>query len=108
MILDPAARPPIKVRDGVSVRLPSPDDPDFSRAHAVANVGFSVPGTAVGTEGQRERDEHAARSSPAVDEFMGARARDGWSVSAAAFDETGPLAVATHQPVGTTTEIVGV
>jgi ribosomal protein S18 acetylase RimI-like enzyme len=108
MILDPAARTPIRVPDGIAVRLLSREDPDFLRAHAVANVGFGVPGTAIGAEGQRERDERAATTSPAVDEFMRARARDGWSVSAAAFDETGPLAVATHQPVGTTTEVVGV
>jgi predicted GNAT family acetyltransferase len=45
---------------------------------------------------------------PQVLDFMRDRARRGWSISYAAFDANGPIAVATHQPVGSVTEIVGV
>jgi ribosomal protein S18 acetylase RimI-like enzyme len=93
---------------GVEIRQVSGDDEDFARAHAVANVGFSVPGTAVGREGATERDERAGSMTPEVLEFMRARARGNLSVTYAAFDETGPISVGTHQPVRGVSEIVGV
>jgi ribosomal protein S18 acetylase RimI-like enzyme len=108
MVLDRNAQARITPPDGIEVRLLSPDDQDFARAHAVANVAFGVPGTAIGPHAADERDARAAQTAVAVTEFMRSRARDGWSISAAAFDETGPIAVATHQPVGDTTEVVGV
>jgi len=49
-----------------------------------------------------------AATSTAIAEFQRTRARDGLSISYAAFDEGGPICVGTHQPVGDVTEIVGV
>jgi ribosomal protein S18 acetylase RimI-like enzyme len=94
--------------NGISVRLVDADDEDFARVHAVANVGFGAAGTQIGPEGADERDEQALAMKPQVLEFMRDRAREGWSVSYAAFDESGPIAVGTHQPVAGATEIVGV
>jgi len=94
--------------DGVEIRLVDADTPDLNRAHAVAHVAFSVPGTAVGPAGTKERDERAVATKPEVETFMRERHRTGLSISYAAFDETGPIAVGTHQPVGDITEIVGV
>jgi ribosomal protein S18 acetylase RimI-like enzyme len=94
--------------DGVSIRLVGPDDPDFARAHAVAEVGFGAEGTQVGPEGAAQRDERAAAAKPNVMDFMRDRARRGVSITYAAFDDTGPIAVGTHQPVEAVTEIVGV
>jgi ribosomal protein S18 acetylase RimI-like enzyme len=92
----------------VVVRVVGADEPDFARAHAVANVGFGAGGTAVGPEGAIERDESAAAMKPQVAEFMRERARRALSITYAAFDGSGPICVGTHQPVGDVTEIVGV
>ena len=94
--------------EGVDIRLVDADDEKFAAAHAVASVGFGAAGTQVGPEGAKERDAHAAAMKPASLDFMRNRARRGWSISYAAFDETGPIAVGTYQPVGDVTEIVGV
>ncbi|HEY5489190.1 MAG TPA: GNAT family N-acetyltransferase [Candidatus Limnocylindrales bacterium] len=98
----------IEAPAGVAIRLVDADDERFAAAHAVAHIGFGAAGTQVGPEGTKERDEHAAAMTPAVLDFMRHRARRGWGISYAAFDETGPIAVGTHQPVGGITEIVGV
>jgi predicted GNAT family acetyltransferase len=93
---------------GVEIRLVAADDPDFTRAHAVASVGFSAPGTQIGPQGAPERDARAEGTMPEVDQFMRERARLGLSISYAAFDASGPIAVGTYQPVRDVTEIVGV
>ena len=98
----------IDTPDGVDIRLIDADDEEFAHAHAVAAVGFAAAGTQIGPEGMKQRDEHAVAMKPQVLDFMRERARRGWSVSYAAFDETGPIAVGTHQPVDGATEIVGV
>jgi predicted GNAT family acetyltransferase len=92
----------------VDIRAVDADDEDFVRAHAVASVAFRAAGTQIGTEGVAERDERATATKPEVAEFMRRRVRDGLSIYYAAFDESGPIAVGTHQPVGDITEIVGV
>jgi ribosomal protein S18 acetylase RimI-like enzyme len=93
---------------GLTIRRIGPVDPDFAAAHAVADVGFRAAGTQVGSVGAAERDAFAAAFKPGQLEFMRDRARRELSISYAAFDETGPVAIGTHQPVGDTTEIVGV
>ena len=108
MVLDRAAFVAVAPPSGVAIRLLPHYDPEFARAHAVAAVGFSVPGTANGREGGAERDARAASSAAALTEFQRRRAREGWSVSAVAFGDDGPLCVGTHQPVGDVTEVVGV
>ncbi len=108
LVREGGGRPDVQPPEGVSIRLIEAGDRDFARAHAVAAVGFGAEGTAVGTEGARERDAHAAEYRPDVLDFMRGRTRDGLSISYAALDETGPIAIGTHQPVGDVTEIVGV
>ncbi len=108
LVLEPTAHVSIAAPDGIEIRLLSVDDSDFARAHAVAEVGFRVPGTQIGPEGASERDELQAATSVAMAEFQRTRARDGLSISYAAVDEGGPICVGTHQPVGDVTEIVGV
>lgn len=93
---------------GVGIRLVGRDDADFARAHAVAEVGFGAEGTQPGPEGAAERDQRAAAAKPHVMDFMRDRASKGVSITYAAFDDSGPIAVGTHQPVGDVTEIVGV
>ncbi|MEV6282287.1 GNAT family N-acetyltransferase [Kribbella sp. NPDC051770] len=78
----------------------------LAQARAVANVGFSNPGTGVGEAGVAERNAHEVpeETSRALLE----RARTGVSVTAAVFGDDGMLASGVHQPVGTTSEVVGV
>lgn len=94
--------------EGIDIRLVGADNAAFAQAHAVAWVGFGAPGTARGPEGSRERDERASAANPDELGFMRDRARRGLSISYAAFDETGPIAIGTHQPVDGVSEIVGV
>jgi ribosomal protein S18 acetylase RimI-like enzyme len=108
MVLGAGAHEARQHPPGIEIRLLSPDEPDFARGHAVAHVGFGAPGTGIGREGARERDDTAATMSVAMVDFQKARARTGLSISYAAFDDDGPLCVGTHQPVGRVTEIVGV
>jgi len=108
LVLHGGAGAHIDTPAGVEIRLVDENDDDFARAHAVANVGFGAPGTHIGPEGTNERDAGAAGMKTPVLQFMRDRARRGWSISYAAFDETGPIAVGTHQPTGGVTEIVGV
>lgn len=76
------------------------------QSRAVANVGFSNPGTGVGEAGAAERDAHEVPDETA--DALLERAVAGVSVTAAAFGDEGMLASGVHQPVGTTTEVVGV
>ena len=108
LVLEGSRGTRIEAPDGVEIRLVDADDEEFAKAHSVATVGFGASGTQVGPQGSKERDERAIEMKPPVLEFMRERARRGWSISYAAFDETGPIAVATHQPVDGATEIVGV
>lgn len=108
MVLESGAQRTVEPPDGIAVRFVAHNDPDFARAHAVAAVGFGASGTAIGPEGGAERDLKASSTPAATVEFMRSRARNGFSISAAAFDENGPISVGTHQPVGAVTEVVGV
>lgn len=108
LVFDDPARPAPLTPEGVSIRLVGPTDTDFALAHAVAQVGFAAEGTEIGPQGVRERDEQATASQPDVMDFMRDRAKRGLSITYAALDESGPVAVGTHQPVEAVTEIVGV
>ncbi|MFI7062227.1 GNAT family N-acetyltransferase [Kribbella sp. NPDC050124] len=84
------------------------DDAVLRQARAVASLAFGDPGTAVGAAGPQERD---AKAAEVADDLIGAildRVQRGVTVSAAAFTDDGMVASGQHQPVGTTTEIVGV
>ncbi|ONI71469.1 hypothetical protein BWI15_14905 [Kribbella sp. ALI-6-A] len=86
-----------------------PADAELLRqARAVAAVGFSNPGTDVGDSGVAARDEALADVSDETDRALLERAESGVSVTAAAFGDEGMLASGVHQPVGATSEVVGV
>ena len=108
LVFDDPARPAPPMPGGVSIRLVEPTDADFISAHAVAQVGFAAEGTDIGPQGAAERDERASASKPDVMDFMRDRAKRGLSISYAALDDLGPVAVGTHQPVDDVTEVVGV
>jgi GNAT superfamily N-acetyltransferase len=108
LVLDGGYFVAIDPPEGIVVRLLPYHDPEFARAHAVAAVGFRAAGTSAGDEGGAERDAAAALTPRATVTFMRDRSREGWSVSAAAFDHDGPVGVGTHQPIGDVTEVVGV
>jgi ribosomal protein S18 acetylase RimI-like enzyme len=85
-----------------------PDDAVLRQARAVASLAFSDPGTAVGEAGPKERDAKAADVPSELIDAILDRVRRGVTVGAAAFTDDGMVASGQHQPVGTTTEIVGV
>src|SRR2546429_2195326 len=110
-MLDPAAfraaeasvRPPA----GAEVRLLRWDDPDVAAFRAVAEVGFSWPGTAVGDAGREALAGAIARHEADGVAALRERLRSRLTVTAAASDREGPLAVGSHQPIGDVSEIVG-
>ncbi|GAA1609169.1 hypothetical protein GCM10009789_74560 [Kribbella sancticallisti] len=82
--------------------------PELRTARAVASVGFGTPGTAVGEGGPEARDAEVAKTTDEAAAALLERAERGVSITAAAFGDQGMLASGVHQPVGDTTEIVGV
>jgi ribosomal protein S18 acetylase RimI-like enzyme len=92
---------------GLEVRLLTPDD-DLARTGAAAELAFSAAGTAVGGVGTEALDEAVQRRSGESQAFERERLRSGATVSAAAFLDGEPVAAGSHQPVGATSEIVGV
>ena len=90
------------------VEILSADEDVVRQCRAVANLAFSEPGTAVGMAGPAERDVAAAETSDKMVATLRDRALRGVAVSAGAFTDDGMVASGTHQPVDSTTEIVGV
>ena len=90
------------------VEILSADEDVVRQCRAVANLAFSEPGTAVGTAGPAERDVAAAETRDEMVATLRDRALRGVAVSAGAFTDDGMVASGTHQPVDSTTEIVGV
>ncbi|NUR95544.1 MAG: GNAT family N-acetyltransferase [Kribbellaceae bacterium] len=78
------------------------------QSRAVVNLAFGESGTAVGNAGPAERDAAAAELADDLVATLLDRMSRGVSVNAAAFTEDGLVAAGTHQPVDSTTEIVGV
>lgn len=99
---------PVTPPDGIVVRLVDPDDPDLLKINTAVHLGFGTPGTAVGTVGAADRDAAAGAADPTSVHHLRERLRAGRTVTAVAYDEDGPLAAGSHQPVGEVTEIVGV
>jgi ribosomal protein S18 acetylase RimI-like enzyme len=90
------------------VEILSADEEVVRQCRAVANLAFSEPGTAVGTAGPAGRDVAAAETRDDMVATLRDRALRGVAVSAGAFTDDGMVASGTHQPVDSTTEIVGV
>jgi ribosomal protein S18 acetylase RimI-like enzyme len=86
----------------------SADEDVVRTARAVANLAFSDPGTAVGAAGPAERDAAAAETRDDMVATLCDRVRRGIAVGAGAFTDEGMVASGQHQPVDSTTEIVGV
>ncbi|GAB2630759.1 GNAT family N-acetyltransferase [Kribbella swartbergensis] len=84
------------------------EDAVLRQARAVASLAFGDPCTALGEAGPKERDAKAAEVADDVIAAVLDRVRRGVTVAAAAFTEDGMVASGQHQPVGSTTEIVGV
>jgi ribosomal protein S18 acetylase RimI-like enzyme len=105
VLVDPSAT--VAVPSGVTIRLATPeDDPGLLRA--VANVGFSFPGTESDEAGTADVERARAGASPERDAFERERIARGLTVMAVAEMDGHPIAVGSHQPVGEVTEIVGV
>jgi ribosomal protein S18 acetylase RimI-like enzyme len=92
---------------GVEVRLATPVD-DIAAISSVAAVGFSHPGTAVGSAGALEVAAEAATRTAERDRLDRERLRSGQAALAVAFLDGAPVATGIHQPVGDVTEIAGV
>lgn len=92
---------------GIEVRLVTPDD-DLRLVGAVAPIGFAAPGTDVGAAGVDALREAAAARDAAQVEFERERLRTGRTVMAVALADGVPVAVGSHQPVGSVSEVVGV
>jgi ribosomal protein S18 acetylase RimI-like enzyme len=86
----------------------SADEDVVRQARAVVNLAFGESGTAVGNAGPAERDAAAAELADNMVATLRDRIGRGVSVGAGAFTEDGLVAAGTHQPVDSTTEIVGV
>ena len=91
----------------LQARLLDADSPEVVSALAVSEVAFAAPGTAVSVGGVEQRDAHSPDA--ALVTFVRNRIRGGHSVVAVLEDpRAGVIATGWHQPIGDTTEIVGV
>jgi ribosomal protein S18 acetylase RimI-like enzyme len=104
VLREPLAAPP---PEGADIRLVTVDD-DLAMIGAVAQVGFSHPGTARGEAGVDALREAAGGRSARLAEFQRDRLRRGLTVWAAAWVDGVPVASGVHQPVGGVTEVAGV
>jgi GNAT superfamily N-acetyltransferase len=105
MVLDALA--PCPAPPGVEVRLVGEDD-DLALLGAVARVGFAAPGTAAGPQTHADAARVAATRDRREVAFERERLRCGRTVMAVALADGAPVAVGSHQPVGSVTEVVGV
>jgi ribosomal protein S18 acetylase RimI-like enzyme len=93
--------------DGAAVRVV--EDLDGLRlATAVAMVGFGAPGTDVGSDGPSGVAEAAAGIDEDTLAFQLERARSGSTVTVLATLDGEPAASGSHNPVGDSTELVGI
>jgi GNAT superfamily N-acetyltransferase len=109
MVLDTLAEIPTEA----TLRLLDPDAPDFAHAwavsSAVASLGFSAGGTAIGEAGPAQRDAAIAESSPEMLAFVRTNLRQpGRAEAVASTPAEGVLARGAVQGAGRAAEIVGV
>lgn len=107
LVLDLPARRWVPTPAGLDVRLVRPED-DLALLGAVARVAFAAPGTAVGNEGIEVLVAAVAERRPEEIAFERERLRAGLTIMASAFVADHPIAVGSHQPVETVSEVVGV
>jgi GNAT superfamily N-acetyltransferase len=90
-------------------RILAGGSPHLRTSLAVSDVGFDAPGTALGPGGAAARDAAAAVVDDALLTHVTRRVHDGRSVLAVLDDaRDGVVATGWHQPIGDTTEVVGV
>jgi ribosomal protein S18 acetylase RimI-like enzyme len=107
MVLDlPSFRRPERPA-GAEVRVATVDD-ELAMFQAVAHVAFGTSGTGRGTVGTESLAEVAGKIPAGRLAFVYDRVGRELTVTAAALVDGTPVAVGSHQPVGTATEIVGV
>jgi GNAT superfamily N-acetyltransferase len=99
---DPLAPP-----SGVEIRLVEHID-DLVGAMAVAELGFGSSGTQVGQVGPDAIREAAAKLEGSTVEFARDRNAGGFTVTVLAMMDGVPVASGAHNPVGLTTELVGI
>jgi predicted GNAT family acetyltransferase len=99
---------PVPTPDGIRIRRLSADDDAVSAWHAVAQLGFSAPGTDIGADGAAERDALVSRRTDDADDFVRARMAAGYTVAVVAEDAHGVVATGAHSPVGGVTEVIGI
>ena len=106
LVLDLGSRPATCTS---AARLLAAGSPDLRRALAVSDVGFAHAGTAVGPAGASQRDAALAGVEQTHLRHVDRRIREGRSVLAVLDDDRdGVVATGWHQPIGDSTEIVGV
>jgi ribosomal protein S18 acetylase RimI-like enzyme len=108
MVLDRSAHRQIGAPAGVALRLVRPDEDDLPLLRAVASIGFGAPGTAIDPVGPTEVAIAAAQQAPGSVAFARDRLRAGLTYMAVAFVDGQPVAVGSHQPLDSVSEIVGV
>lgn len=101
---EPAAEP---APPGVTVRLATAGD-DLAMLSAVARVGFSFPGTEIGSAGAAAVAEAAAAQRPEQSAYQRERLAAGLTVLAVAEVEGAAVAAGSYQPVGSVCEVTGV
>jgi ribosomal protein S18 acetylase RimI-like enzyme len=93
--------------DAAVVRIVT-EDADLAVLNAVAEIGFTEPGMEVGSGGGAAVAEVAARQSAEIVAFQRERIARGLTVAASAEVRGLTTSVGWHNPVGGTTEVVGV
>ena len=92
---------------GVQIRLVEPSD-DVATIMAVAELGFGSPGTGTGEVGQGAIPQAVAKLEKTTVDFVRERMTGGYTVTAVAIADGGPVASGAHNPVGLITELVGI
>jgi len=109
MVYEHPADPVDASNRSLSARVLGAEDPALPSAIAAAHLAFSEPGTAVGSIGRPELAGKAAELG--LDGWLDTltlRIRAGRTIVAAAFEDDVAVCSGQHNPLGTTTEIVGV
>lgn len=107
MVLSPDDFTPPTSPDGVNLQIVGADD-DLAAFSAVAEVGFSTPGTGKGEAGAVEAAAAATRQNPDTVAFQRGRMLAGLTVVGAARVSGVLASVGSHQPLEGASEVVGV
>lgn len=98
---------PVPAPEGVRTSVVAPDD-DLTVPFGVAMVAFSNPGTEIGEVGHEAVRQAASSMTAEMLAFVRRRMEQGLTITAIAAVDGRAVAVGSHNPIGDTTEIVGV